>query len=63
MDIRESHRPSMIGEHTNDRITDPAWPPNPTPSGRDRSRRRIAGPQLSELPGKMTQGRLDLLVR
>jgi hypothetical protein len=25
MDVRDPHRPSMISEHTNDRITDPAW--------------------------------------
>jgi hypothetical protein len=32
MDLRKSHRLSTIGEHTNDRITDPAWPPSPKPS-------------------------------
>lgn len=25
MDVRDPHRPSMISEHTNDCITDPAW--------------------------------------
>jgi ribonucleotide monophosphatase NagD (HAD superfamily) len=30
--LHESHRLPMIGEHTNDRITDPALPPKPDAS-------------------------------
>jgi hypothetical protein len=63
MDMRDPHRPSMLGEDTNDRVTNPSRPPSPTPSTRDRSRWRFAGPQSSQLLGQMAQGRLDLLVR
>jgi hypothetical protein len=45
----------VVGEHPNDRILNPAWPPCPMSLARDRSWRRITGAQSSQLLSQTTQ--------
>jgi hypothetical protein len=49
MDMRDPHRPDLVGEHLKNHIehpTGPTWPPSPID---DPPRRHITGPQNSQL--------------
>jgi hypothetical protein len=61
VNLRDPHRPSLVGHHFTHGIQNPTWTARPLTSTHDGPWLGIAGPETSQLLGKVAQSRPGLL--